>query len=111
MLIPILCVILAVILLIMIVKVEKANKDLIAENEALGTTLDAEIKDYDDLKEENLHLYTQLKEYQDRVEKIENDAEELQEKVGVPVKKTRTRKAKTEEPVKKVRTKKTKKVE
>lgn len=48
---------------------EATNRMLKKENKALEETLDNEIKDYDDLQAENLHLYQQLKEYQEEVEK------------------------------------------
>lgn len=41
-------------------------KNLKKEKEAITNTLNSLIKDYDALKEENLYLYQQLKEYQDK---------------------------------------------
>ena len=61
--------IIIIILFVTLVFQASIIRDLKEENKAIGETLDNEIKDYDDLQAENLHLYQQLKEYQEEVEK------------------------------------------
>lgn len=80
---------------------EATNRMLKKENKALEETLDNEIKDYDALKEENLYLYQQLKEYQDK--ELEKETKKKTATKKTTAKKETTKKATT---TKKVATKK-----
>lgn len=71
-------------MLIMVSKLERINKRLVNKTNRLIDLINNQNQSYNNLLEENLHLYTELKEYQKQVqlaEEIVEEANKLQELV------------------------------
>lgn len=51
---------------IILITEEIRIRDILEDNNIIYKTLNDQIKAYEDLTDENLHLYQQLKEYQDK---------------------------------------------
>lgn len=77
-LITICIIVLSIVILIMTTLLERVNKRLMDRIDRMKNINDEFMDKYNNLLEENFHLCTQLKDYQDRVMILEEEANELQ---------------------------------